>query len=385
MVAVRSKVVSILAVLALTMAITSAAQVASVQQEEASRRAPFLGAWIHVHALFNPNDSREKKEESIARSIENCRRSGLKSVIPFALNSSGDACYPSSIVPKKAYGDWDPLGVIIREARSRGLQVYIAVPTLVCGHKEPKGILIEHPEWALQGQEGKILGYMSGANPDVRQWIVSVIQEIVRKYQPEGIILDYLRFPNQVSDVDPESRKLFLSESGLSDYDPSDHKDSPWQKFKESSLVDLAGLIRKGVDEVDPKVELGLYTWGPHVAKNHYVAQDWPSMVEKGYITLVNVSGYLYKGNYGDNFLDEFDKRLKQSIALLPTGKDAIRLAFVLGVITSHGKVESEGEIEAYLHHARAVGVEGISVFTLSYLEPFIDDLLKKGPFDTPR
>ncbi len=350
--------------------------------ESAHPGHPFLGAWIHVHAMFNPDDPREKQEESIARSIENCRRSGLRSIIPFALTSSGEACYPSAIVPGRKYGDWDPLGVMIREARARDLRVHIAIPVLISGHKEPKGILLKHPEWALRDPTGKLLGYISGANPEARAWVVSVIQEIVRKYHPEGIILDYLRFPNEPADVDPDSRKRFLAERGLADYDLTDRSDGPWQRFRESSLVELAGLIRRGIDEVNPKVDLGLYTWGANVARNHYVSQDWPAMLDQGFISLVNVSGYVYRNNYGDEYLEEFDDRLRQAIALLPAGKDKTHLAFVLGVITSHGKVESADEIEAYLRHAHAVGIDGVSVFTLNYLEPFIDDLLKKGLFN---
>ncbi len=352
---------------------------------DSSKDQPFLGAWIHINALFKADDPQEKKEESIAKSIENCRRSGLHTVIPYALTSSGVACYPSGIVPEKEYGDWDPLGVIIREARARDLKVHISVPVLVCGHEEPRGILKQHPEWALRNQDGKPIGYISGANPEAQQWIVSVIKEIMNLYKPDGIMLDYLRFPNKPVDVDPQSRKCFLEESRLSDYDIKEHSEGPWQKFKEACLIDLAGMIRKGVDEVNPDTEIGLYTWGPDVVRNHPVSQDWVTMAERGYLNLINISGYVYKNNYGDDFLKDFEERLSKSVALAPKGKPGFRLAFVLGVITSHGKIESADEIEAYLHHARLAGIDGVSVFTLTYLEPFLNDLLRTGPFDVPR
>jgi uncharacterized lipoprotein YddW (UPF0748 family) len=351
----------------------------------AGKEEPFLGAWIHVHALFKADDPQEKREESIAKSIENCKRSGLHSVIPFALTSSGAACYPSAIVPDKEYGDWDPLGIIIREAKLRNLQIHIAVPVLVCGHNEPKGILTRHPEWALLGKDGKPIGYISGANPDAQQWVVSVIKELMQMYRPDGILLDYLRFPNQPADVDPQSRKRFLTGSGLSNYDFGNHSDGPWQRFRESSLVDLAGMVRKGVDEVCPKTEIGIYTWGPDVVRNHLVSQDWVSMAEKGYLDLINISGYVYKSNYGDDYLKEFTERLRKSVTLVSQRNLSLRLAFVLGVKTSHGEIKSADEIEAYLHHARMAGIDGVSVFTLTYLEPFLDDFLRSGPFDHPR
>ncbi len=354
-------------------------------KREGGSQEPFLGAWIHVSALFKADENQQEKEQSIAKAIENCKRSGLHTVIPYALTSSGIACYPSEIVPEKEYGDWDPLGVIIREARSRNLKIHISVPALVCGHDEPKGILKQHPEWALRNQDGKPIGYLSGANPDAQQWVVSIIKELMHLYKPDGIMLDYLRFPSQPVDVDPTSRKRFLEESGLSDYDITDHSDGPWQRFKESCLVELAGIIRKGVDEIDPKTEIDIYTWGPDVVKNHWVSQDWVSMIEKGYLDLINISGYVYKKNYGDDFLNDFEDRLRKSAALVPQQKQGVRLAFVLGVITSHGRIETAGEIEAYLQRAQTAGIDGVSVFTLSYLEPYIDDLLRTGPFSVPR
>lgn len=346
-----------------------------------TKKEPFLGAWIHIHALFDKSAEIPDREASIAAAIEDCRRSGLKAVVPFALTSSGDSHYPSKIVPKSVYGDWDPLGVVVREARARDLEVHIAVPALVCGHDNPTGILEMHPEWALLGEDGARLGYISGGHPEARKWVVSVIQEIARNYQPDGIVLDYLRFPNKATDVDPETRARFLSESGKTEYNFADKGDAVWQTFKEAQLIQLAREIRTGLDEVDEKIETGLYTWGPHVAKNHNVAQNWVKMAEEGSLDVIHVSGYLYPSRYGDGYLTELEKKLKEALTLAPPEKTGVRYTFVLGVKTSHGEVSSAEQIHDYLRHAQAAGVDGVSVFTLTYLQPFLEDFLKIGPF----
>ncbi len=355
-------------------------EIGGAQAEE-----PFLGAFIHVHSLFNHKADVEVKEASIAAAMDDCKRSGLQSVVPFVLTSSGAALYPSDVVPERKYGDWDPVEVIVREARKRDLSVYIAVPMLICGHKEPRGILEKHPEWALIGEEGNRLGYISGGNSEAQDWLLQVIEEVVGKYQPDGLLLDYLRFPNQPVDFDPDTRKRFIEETDHEDYEITNPDDPVFQSFKERSLVELAGRIRKKVDELKPGTEIGVYTWGPHVVHNHFVSQDWPTMARKGSIDLVNISGYIYREKYGDDYMQQFENNLKECLAHLQPDPPEVRLAFVLGVITSHGKIEKAEEIEKYLQVAQSLGIPGVSVFTLAYLQPFIDDLLETGPFDEPR
>lgn len=53
------------------------------------RKEPFLGDWIHFNALFDCEDDIEAREASIAGALDDCKRSALKTVIPFALTSSG--------------------------------------------------------------------------------------------------------------------------------------------------------------------------------------------------------------------------------------------------------------------------------------------------------
>jgi len=345
---------------------------------QAEKSKPFRSAWIHLNALYEATDDIPDREASMGRALDDCKRAGLDSIIPFALTSSGVSQYRSDIVPQNQFEDWDPLGALIGEARDRDLGVYIAVPVLVCGHDEPSGILVEHPEWAVRDENGAPLGYICGGNLEARKWVVSVIEELVRKYQPEGVILDYLRFPNKPVDVDPTTREGFLKEARIDSYELT-QREGPWQGFKEGCLIELAGQIREGVERVKPGTTIGIYTWGPHVASNHYVSQNWVTMTRKGYLDLINVSGYLDRKKNGEAFLEKFEEKMAEALSLLDGVDRSIDFAFVLGVITSHGELHSAEEIEQYLEAADRAGMKGISVFTLTYLQPYIDDLLDRG------
>ena len=92
----------------------------------------------------------------------------------------------------------DPPKVIVREARKRGLDVFYSfrindvhddfLPDEFPTFKE------QHPEWMLG--EGYPYGIKTGLNfaiPEVRQLKLAVIQEIVRKYDFDGLEIDFLR------------------------------------------------------------------------------------------------------------------------------------------------------------------------------------------------
>jgi hypothetical protein len=217
------------------------------------------------------------------------------------------------------------------------------------------------------------MGYISPGSPDARQWLASVLEEIAMRYQPDGLFLDYLRYPNQPVDLDEASRARLLSETGRDSYDVRDHEDAAFQTFKERCLTELLHAVHDRVRAVAPYTQFGLYTWGAHVAKNHYVAQPWPVWVGDGLIDVLNVSGYCYPRNYGADYLAVFRSRLSEAAALAVDGPKRPVLTFALGVRTSHGEVESASQIKGYIDAAHESGYDGVAVFTLSYLLPNLD------------
>ena len=123
--------------------------------------------------------------------------------------TSDQAEYPSQFIPDKIWGEWDPVAVIVREARKHGVQVWPSMCVMACGSKEPRGILKQHPEWALRDKGGNPMGYLSAGNPEVHKYVISVLSEIATKYQPDGIMLDYCRYPGDEAAMDPVSQAKF--------------------------------------------------------------------------------------------------------------------------------------------------------------------------------
>ena len=102
-------------------------------------------------------------------------------------------------------------------------------------------------------------------------------------------------------------------------------------------------------------------------------------MDRRGYIDMINVSGYCYTDNYGARYLEVFKQRLKGAQDLLREAGGDAQLTFALGVKTSHGQVKSSKDIEEYLQAAERLGLDGTAFFTWSYLVPYLDEVKRTG------
>jgi len=300
--------------------------------------------------------------------------------MPYVTTTSGTANYASDIFPKSASPEWDPVAVFVREARKQRLLVYPTVCLLSSGHEQPAGILALHREWALRKPDGEPSGYVSCAHPEALEWILSYLQEILTKFEPDGIMLDYMRFPNRHYRLDEGAERAFLATlPDATEGTVIDVKNERLLAYKRQCLTEFVERVSGRIRELRPGIQIAMYTWGPHVLGNHPNSQDWVTWSKLGYVDVVNVSGYIYPNKYGEKYLELFEERMGQSVALMREASSKTQLTLCLGVKTSHGSVTSAQDIQAYLVKAKAAGVRGLGVFTWSYLQPYLDEVLKEG------
>ncbi|MCA9011957.1 MAG: family 10 glycosylhydrolase, partial [Planctomycetaceae bacterium] len=258
---------------------------------------------------------------------------------------------------------------------------YPVICVTVCGNENPTGILKEHPDWALRHPDGTPLGYISPAHPEARQWLASVADEIVRKYQPDGIMLDYIRYHNRPLLLDPAADQRF--HASLPEGTTPEQEKQLMQQFKEDELTELVRLYSETVRTAHNGTRLGIYSWGPHVAENHQIAQCWPRWVQEGYLDLVNVSGYYHHDKYGEKYLPMFEQKMRSAVELNRGTGRPVPLSFALGVETSHGRVHSADDIRIYLNRAAEAELDGFVAFTWNTLLPYLDELDQTGDIRT--
>ena len=338
---------------------------------------PFLGAYINLSEWFRGKTDEADRERAIMDNLDRFRESGLRVLIPFVTTTSGEAYYPSELVPDKPWGRWDPLAIIVREAHKRGLQVYPTMCVLACGDKKPAGVLRAHPDWALRDKAGEPMGFISSGHPEARKWVVAVLTEIATKYHPDGILLDYCRYPGTEAQMDPVAQAAFEAPHPAEQWPRggSAYKEE-FRKYKRDCLTELVGQISAALRALKPKPRIAAYMWGAQELKG---TRDWKTWAGRGYLDMLNLTGYAYREQYGENYLKVLDDRFRDVAAVLKELGNPVEFTICVGINTSHGKIREAREVEDYLQTGRRHGVQGASIFTWETLQPYLPDVKKAG------
>lgn len=196
------------------------------------------GLWVVRTALTHPDSARA--------AVERADRAGFNTLL-VQVRGRGDAWYGSSIEPRAdpldgAPDGYDPLGVVLTEARARGLRVHAwinvhfvasahfapgdprhlvhARPELLAVPRELSGRLSamdpHDPEYRealmayARANDDQVEGlYTSPVLPAVREHLVEVVSELVGAYELDGVHLDYVRFPSREFDYGPAALEDF--------------------------------------------------------------------------------------------------------------------------------------------------------------------------------
>lgn len=190
----------------------------------------------------------------------------------------GKTIFPSQTMEKygfiKQYEDYvgfDPLRIWITEAHRRGIKVHIWFQTYYVGNKPPETnpqyILAVHPEWAnyqKKNADSETIAYsvsehngyfIDPANPEVQNFLYELLSEIVERYKPDGINLDYIRYPQSLSSIYPNydmsnwgytqfARNEFKDMYGV---DPIELKptDALWVYWRVYRCTKVSNFVRK--------------------------------------------------------------------------------------------------------------------------------------------
>ena len=159
--------------------------------------------------------------DEIRDNLDRIAKAGINNVF-IETYYHGQTIFPSKtmkeygfIEQNPEYTDFDPLKVWIVEAHRRGIKVHIWFESFYVGNKNPKSnpeyILAKKPEWANYQKKNvdseqipysvsEHNGYfLDPANPEVQKFLYDLISEIILRYRPDGINLDYIRYPQSLA------------------------------------------------------------------------------------------------------------------------------------------------------------------------------------------
>ncbi len=260
-------------------------------------------------------------KENIARDLRKVKESGFTDIVVDVRPTSGDVLFNSSVVDQVKFlfawvngvytkvvrtADWDYLQAFIDEGHKIGLKVHAIMNTFVGGREvrgEKMGVLFKDSEkasqWAtiLNTTEGPVSimedhskseKFMNPSNPDVQDYIFSILKEVSR-YDLDGIILDRGRYYGLQSDFSELTKSKFEEFIGgkvknfPEDILPLGATSAPstysqyltkWFEFRCKTIHDFMVKARDVVKSVNPDIMFGVYVGGWY-ASYYDVGVNW--------------------------------------------------------------------------------------------------------------
>lgn len=326
-----------------------------------------------------------KTEQELRGILQDVDAAGFNAVF-FQVRGEFDAFYPSEIEPWGRHltgtsgkdPGWDPLAVAVEQAHELGLQLhaYLNVfPLWKAGEAVPQeGVpdhaMRAHPEWEIQGPQGRHLltdeqpyHFASPGNPEVRFRIAQVAADIDYRYDVDGIHLDYIRYPHREASRDPVS---------VSRYDASKSWED-WQRDQvHATVAGVSAMVSVPVTAAVWGVNENRWGWPGVSQGKHDYYQDSHAMLERG--LLDGIAPMVYWPNQSQR-----GARLDFSTLVADHVSHRAGRHVYVGVNAEL----SYSQLVDCIRSARREGAQGVIVFDYSLIRDNLDRL-KGDVFQVP-
>ncbi|MGL6281292.1 MAG: family 10 glycosylhydrolase, partial [Microcoleaceae cyanobacterium] len=300
-----------------------------------------LGAEIRAVWLDRGTIVRARSEKGLAMVFDRLASAGINTVFFETLNA-GYTVYPSNIAPAQnpLTVGWDPLASAVKLAKERNMELHAWIWVFATGNKhhnvvtkQPEDylgpVLTAHPTWAnLDNQarirhvnDGKV--YLDPANPQVRNYLLKIIDEITTRYQVDGLQLDYIRYPFQDANRNftfgygIAARQQFHQQFGVDPIKltPKDQLWAKWTEFKTNQVTSFVGEVSQLIKRKHPNVILSAAVFPhPRYERLGKIQQDWEAWTKAGYIDLLTPMTYALDTNRLNELTTPLPNSLGQSL-----------------------------------------------------------------------
>lgn len=162
--------------------------------------------WVERWDIYKP--------EYCHKIVETAKKDNFNCLV-VQVRGAADTLFPCSTEPRSqglrdAPADFDPLAIVLQDAHKAGIQVYAWLNANYAWGSDtpplsPQHIVNSHPYWLMRYKTGKVKMASNDnydgcfACPGHRayvQHLTNVFAELARKYDVDGICMDFIRYPD---------------------------------------------------------------------------------------------------------------------------------------------------------------------------------------------
>ncbi len=225
----------------------------------------FRAAWIAtVYGLDWPQQgaSESQQKRALRQLLDHLQNAGINAVI-FQVRSIGDAMYESNYEPWSHYltgrqgrdPGYDPLAFVIDESHSRGMELHAWFNPYRADNGSSftpadNHVTVTHPEWTYKAGP---LTLLDPGKEEVRNYVVSIIMDVARRYNIDGVHFDDYFYPYPPNQITTQDSQTFQTESRgfMSLFD--------WRRDNVNLLI---AQVADSLRSFDPAIKFGISPFG---------------------------------------------------------------------------------------------------------------------------
>lgn len=286
--------------------------------------------------------------ERLAILFDRMQAAGINTVFLETINASYPI-YPSQVAPLQnpLTRRWDPLAAAVELAHERHMELHAWMWVFAAGNQRHNAILNlptdylgpvlnAHPDWAAYDNDGSPIPrgqtkpFFDPANPEVRAYLLKLVDEIISTYDIDGLQLDYIRYPFQDPGAERTygyglaARERFQQQTGV---DPLEltprvdpwlsaseraHQLSLWEQWTDFRIQQVTSFVEETaalVRRQRPDIILSTAVFAlPEHERLQKIQQDWNTWAQQGVVDWVILMSYAQDAN-------RFEKLIKPWIS----------------------------------------------------------------------
>lgn len=261
----------------------------------------------------------EKTATDIGRTLDTLQQAGLNTVF-LETFFHGYTIFPSKTYEAYGFEKQNPkfagvdlLQLWLEEAHKRGMKVHVWFQDFYAGthaFQPPGPILSKYPGWAnvqysaidKTGPTPSTLetgGYfLDPANPEVRIFLLALMDEIITRYPVDGFQLDYIRYP---ASFPPDrfsylkttwgyttaARQAFQRETGVDPVTLTPEQTELWQKWNDYKVRQISTFVEdasRTLRRRRPEIQVSAAVFPKPEESLLMKSQDWGAWADNGWV-----------------------------------------------------------------------------------------------------
>jgi uncharacterized lipoprotein YddW (UPF0748 family) len=245
----------------------TASYVLVVNKEPITPKREFRAAWIATvdnidwpkKGVYDP----EQQKQDFIEILDKLKDIGMNAII-VQIRPTADSFYPSKYFPWSHWltgiqgkdPGYDPLAFMIEEVHKRNLEFHAWINPYRVSMGDDLNALVDnhpakqHPEWVVS-YGGKL--WFNPGNPEVKEYIINSIIEVVKNYDIDAIHFDDYFYPYPVTGVDFPDEELYQK------YGVGFESKEAWRRNNVDTLI---SELSQKIKATKPYVKFGISPFG---------------------------------------------------------------------------------------------------------------------------